>query len=135
MHHVSTNLFCNFQRVFWALTEGATATALLVAGGKEGLVALQTAGTLSGLPFTFLVCLICVAIWRACKVAAGHYDPRGPAFAISLFDPLGTAPYSEISGKTTGKLFLQFAANIFIGMKKATYDMSSYLSPPLDGHT
>ena len=79
---MSTNPISNFQRVFWALTEGATATALLVAGGKEGLVALQTAGILSGLPFTFLVCLICVAIWRACKVAAGDFDPRGPTFAI-----------------------------------------------------
>ena len=29
------------QRVFWAFTEGATATALLVAGGKNGLTALQ----------------------------------------------------------------------------------------------
>ena len=29
------------QRVFWALTEGATATALLVAGGKNSLDALQ----------------------------------------------------------------------------------------------
>ena len=29
------------QRVFWALMEGATATALLVAGGKKGLTALQ----------------------------------------------------------------------------------------------
>ena len=29
------------QRVFWALTEGATATALLVSGGKDGLSALQ----------------------------------------------------------------------------------------------
>jgi hypothetical protein len=29
------------QRVFWALMEGATATALLVAGGKDGLDALQ----------------------------------------------------------------------------------------------
>ena len=36
------------QRVFWALMEGATATALLVAGGQQGLVALQTAGILSG---------------------------------------------------------------------------------------
>ena len=26
------------QRVFWSVTEGATATALLVAGGKQGLV-------------------------------------------------------------------------------------------------
>ena len=29
------------QRVFWALVEGATATALLVAGGKDSLNALQ----------------------------------------------------------------------------------------------
>ena len=29
------------QRVFWALVEGATATALLVAGGKDALGALQ----------------------------------------------------------------------------------------------
>ena len=29
------------QRVFWALIEGATATALLVAGGKDSLGALQ----------------------------------------------------------------------------------------------
>ena len=29
------------QRVFWALMEGATATALLVAGGKDALDALQ----------------------------------------------------------------------------------------------
>ena len=29
------------QRVFWALVEGATATALLVAGGENALGALQ----------------------------------------------------------------------------------------------
>ena len=29
------------QRVFWALMEGATATAMLVAGGKDALSALQ----------------------------------------------------------------------------------------------
>ena len=29
------------QRIFWAFTEGATATALLVAGGKQGLVNLN----------------------------------------------------------------------------------------------
>ena len=32
------------QRVFWAMMEGATASALLAAGGKGGLDALQTAG-------------------------------------------------------------------------------------------
>ena len=29
------------QRLFWAITEGATATALLVAGGGDALQALQ----------------------------------------------------------------------------------------------
>ena len=29
------------QRVFWAMVEGATATALLIAGGKEALSAVQ----------------------------------------------------------------------------------------------
>ena len=53
------------QRVFWAVMEGATATAVLVAGGKKGLAALQTAGIVSGLPYTFLICVMCVALWRA----------------------------------------------------------------------
>ena len=29
------------QRIFWAVLEGATATALLIAGGTDGLRALQ----------------------------------------------------------------------------------------------
>ncbi len=146
------------QRVFWALMEGATATALLVAGDKDGkyrdakrvsrglrcgyrwqsqkggllrallpcglsydlstasargcdkgsvkngvfihpasgLTALQTAGLLSGLPYTFIVCLICTSIWRAVKVAAGDLDPRGPDFEIGLFDPFFAEPWENI---------------------------------------
>ena len=61
------------QRVFWAMMEGATATALLVAGGKKGLDALQTAGIVSGLPYTFIICILCVSLWRAVKVAAGNF--------------------------------------------------------------
>ena len=104
------------QRVFWALMEGATATALLVAGGKDGLVTLQTAGLLSGLPYTFLVCLICVAIWRAVKVAGGDLDPNGPTFAIGLFDPFFTQPYKELKkhSEENLKLFLGFIKNIFL---------------------
>ena len=70
------------QRVFWAVMEGATASALLAAGGKGGLQALQTAGVVSGLPYTFVICILCVALWRAVKVAAGDLDPFGPTFAI-----------------------------------------------------
>ena len=83
------------QRVFWAFMEGATATALLVAGGKQGLNALQTAGIVSGLPYTVVVCLLCVATWRAVKVAAGDLDPHGPTFACGLFDPLMAEPWKK----------------------------------------
>jgi choline/glycine/proline betaine transport protein len=43
------------QRIFWAVTEGAVATALLLGGG---LTALQTAAIASGLPFAFLLLLM-----------------------------------------------------------------------------
>lgn len=97
------------QRVFWAFMEGATATALLAAGGKEGLVALQAAGILSGLPYTIVICLLCVALWRAVRVASGDLDPFGPDFAIGLFDCWATLPMKTLK-KNKGKKYNQ---NIF----------------------
>mmetsp|Transcript_39874 Transcript_39874/g.112954 ORF Transcript_39874/g.112954 Transcript_39874/m.112954 type:complete len:428 (+) Transcript_39874:2-1285(+) len=54
------------QRIFWAFTEGAVATALLVAGGSQALRALQAASILSGLPFTAMLTLMCISIYRMC---------------------------------------------------------------------
>jgi len=55
------------QRVFWALTEGAAASALLIAGGKEAVTAVQTASILAGLPYTFILCLLCPALWTVLR--------------------------------------------------------------------
>ena len=74
------------QRIFWALTEGACATALLYAGGSEALNALQTVSIASGVPYTILICFMCVALWRAVKMEAGDIDPNGPTFKISLLE-------------------------------------------------
>lgn len=46
------------QRVFWAVTEGAVAAALLYGGGREALTALQAGAISSALPFTAVV-LVC----------------------------------------------------------------------------
>lgn len=54
------------QRVFWALTEGALATGLLVAGGNDALGALQTASIVFGLPFNFFIFYFCWGIYRMC---------------------------------------------------------------------
>ncbi|XP_066928343.1 probable glycine betaine transporter isoform X2 [Clytia hemisphaerica] len=64
------------QRIFWALTEGATATALLKAGGSEALSALQTVSVACGLPFTFCLNWTCVAMWRAVREEYGEIDEQ-----------------------------------------------------------
>ncbi|WP_455977724.1 BCCT family transporter [Methylorubrum populi] len=51
-----------WQRVFWAVTGGAIAAVLLVAGGLE---ALQTAAIASALPFSVVMIFICYGLLRA----------------------------------------------------------------------
>ena len=84
------------QRVFWALTEGATATALLYVGGNEALNALQTVSIASGVPYTIMLCFMCVALWRAVKVEAGDLDPNGPQFTTGLLDVLSTPTVESV---------------------------------------
>jgi len=104
------------QRVIWALIEGLTATALLVAGGKQALTALQAMSIATGLIYTILMCIACLALWRALQVEGGDLDPNGPAFDVDLLDPFFTDPFDEVVSKmsSTSKLFLQFLANLII---------------------
>ncbi|MCG5535274.1 BCCT family transporter [Ectothiorhodospira mobilis] len=55
------------QRVFWAVTEGVVAAALLVAGG---LSALQTAAIATGLPFAILLVFL---VWSLHRGLSRHY--------------------------------------------------------------
>ena len=48
-----------WQRIFWAVTEGVVAAALLLAGG---LSALQTASIISALPFACVMFLMCIGL-------------------------------------------------------------------------
>lgn len=50
------------QRIFWASTEGAIAAALLWIGGTEAIQALQAGAISTGLPFTFVLLLMCVSL-------------------------------------------------------------------------
>ena len=51
-----------WQRVFWAVLEGAIASVLLLAGG---LSALQTMTIASALPFSVVILFAAVGMWRA----------------------------------------------------------------------
>jgi len=50
------------QRIFWALTEGVVATALLLGGG---LTALQTAAIATGLPFALVLLLMIYSLSKS----------------------------------------------------------------------
>ena len=82
-------------KAFWAIMEGVTATALLVAGGEASLMAVQTMAIMSASPMTVAICLICVSAWRALKVTSGDIDASEPCFPFQLFEPLGAAPYNK----------------------------------------
>ena len=51
-------------RVFWALSEGAVAAVLLLAGGDQALEALQAAAIASGLPFLIILLFMMYAVWK-----------------------------------------------------------------------
>ncbi|CAB4061836.1 unnamed protein product [Lepeophtheirus salmonis] len=104
------------QRVFsWAFMEGATATALIIASNSDKpLKMLQSAGLISGLPYTFVVCLLCVSLWRYVKMVMGDLDIRGPKFRVSLFDPFFTIPYVEWNFPRMALLFVECLMEIFM---------------------
>ncbi|MBN7796806.1 BCCT family transporter [Parahaliea mediterranea] len=54
-----------WQRIFWAVTEGFIAAALLVAGGLQGL---QTATITSALPFAVIMLVMCWGLLKALRL-------------------------------------------------------------------
>ena len=76
------------QRIFWALTEGACATALLYTGGEKALTALQTVSIAGGLIYTVILNFMCVALWKLLKEEGGDDDPDSRHFLSSIFAAL-----------------------------------------------
>jgi choline/glycine/proline betaine transport protein len=56
-----------WQRVFWAVAEGATAAVLLYAGGERALNALQAAVISIGLPFCVVLLFMCWSLLKALR--------------------------------------------------------------------
>jgi len=50
------------QRIFWAVVQGSIAATMLWIGGTESLQALQAGVVTTGLPFTFLMLIMCVSL-------------------------------------------------------------------------
>ena len=75
------------QRIYWAVTEGACAIALMYGGGSDALKALRAVSIVSGLPLTIAICYMCAALHRACKLDLGEEDiVKSTRFITGLFD-------------------------------------------------
>ena len=102
------------QRIFWSGTEGAVATALLVAGGKKGLVAMLTMVVMSGVPLTVLFWFIVVSIWKTCKVCSQSKPNKQKQFESSIFEPFASKPYSDLRLTESLEEFALFIINIIL---------------------
>lgn len=56
------------QRIFWASMEGVIAGVLLFGGGKQALEALQAGAISVGLPFTIVLLLMCVSLFKGLRI-------------------------------------------------------------------
>ena len=52
------------QRIFWVVMEGLIAGVLLYVGGNEALNALQAGAVTTGLPFTVVLLLMCIGLYK-----------------------------------------------------------------------
>jgi hypothetical protein len=115
-----------WQKIFWCCTEGVVAIALIYTGGggaagKTALKALQNVSIIVGLPFTFLLCLMVPAIYRALKHEAGDEDIKtAKRFNTQLLDffeffkPNGGSPHAP---STHVKCILKAIFLPFVGVK------------------
>ncbi len=55
------------QRLFWATMVGIIAAVLLVGGGSEALTALQAGAITTGLPFTVVLTLMCLSLYKGLR--------------------------------------------------------------------
>lgn len=111
-----------FQRVFWSVTEGAAACALLIAGGKQAVTAVQTAAILTALPYTFILCFVCPALWHTLKEEGGDLSRHRTQFHCHLVDPITNPGMSS-------RRWLKLLKNVFLPMLDISRAAASQHAP------
>ncbi|MCE0495891.1 BCCT family transporter [Vibrio salinus] len=61
------------QRIFWATLEGAIAATMLWIGGSQALQALQSGVVATGLPFNFILIIMCFSLLLGLRSEYGAY--------------------------------------------------------------
>ncbi|HCN39403.1 BCCT family transporter [Rothia sp. (in: high G+C Gram-positive bacteria)] len=55
-------------RVFWVCVAAVTSIALIIVGGSDALSAIQTIAILTALPFSVVIILMCISLYKALSV-------------------------------------------------------------------
>jgi choline-glycine betaine transporter len=128
------------QRIFWSLTEGATAAALLAAGRNipnqnANLQALQSASLIAGLPYTFILFWTSQSLYLLCREESGELskDRLGfPSFVFSMKMPVNLIlntfvpgiPLGQIIDKVKGYPFSDYALVVWTALFQIAYVIS-----------
>ena len=75
------------QKIWWAVTQGVTAQALLSAS-KQGASTIQSVSICAALPYTFALCYMCYGLFHAMDEAIGDakYQKMRKGFTTSVVD-------------------------------------------------
>ena len=69
------------QRIFWAVLQGLIAGVLLYGGGKDALTALQAGTVITGIPFTIVLLLISISLFKG--LASHHKEEKSRATTLN----------------------------------------------------
>ncbi|MGI8540794.1 MAG: BCCT family transporter [Rubrobacteraceae bacterium] len=89
-----------YQRLFWAILEGAVAAVLLLVGGAAALTSLQAASIAAGLPLCLVLIGMCFALIKAFQqdaVIMAENEAPDPGRAMSR--PRGTVSPQQMSAE------------------------------------
>jgi len=106
------------QRIFWALSEGAVAFALLEAGGDDALTALQTASIAAGLPFCVIMIIMMIATWQMFQ----DMEKEDPEWQKKQNDAIEAAKLDQVKTREFGRRLFE----------SADYTLTAALSPCMD---
>jgi choline-glycine betaine transporter len=71
---LSPNRIPIWQKIYWCWTEGLVAISLLTGGGSSVLKAIRSVSIIFGLPYTFILCFMVPALYRALKHCLNEQD-------------------------------------------------------------
>ena len=109
------------QKVYWCWTEGLTAIALIRAGGADSISALRSVSIVAGLPYTFIICFMCTAIYRCVKIEMGELDIiNATPWKTDVFDVFSAFDGESALGKAARVKSLGVAVLMpFVGLTNA----------------